>query len=59
MTYCATSRELDNAGGYYFNNFYAIEPSKEAMNAETARELWKHTEYLINNRQNRNKYHIY
>ncbi|CAB3982943.1 WW domain-containing oxidoreductase [Paramuricea clavata] len=59
VTYCATSRELDNSGGYYFNNFYAIEPSKEAMNAETAQELWKLTDYLISDRQKLYRYHIY
>ena len=59
VTYCATSRELDNSGGYYFNNFYAIEPSTEAMNVDKAKELWKITEYLINDRQKLYRYHIY
>ncbi|XP_046842853.1 WW domain-containing oxidoreductase-like isoform X2 [Xenia sp. Carnegie-2017] len=51
VVYCATSSELDNAGGYYFNNFYAIEPSKEAMNSTRAKELWKFTENLIKTHQ--------
>ncbi|XP_028410103.1 WW domain-containing oxidoreductase-like [Dendronephthya gigantea] len=59
LVYCATSKELDNAGGYYFNNFYAIEPSTEAMNAKIAGELWKLTEHLINDRQKIYRYNIF
>jgi hypothetical protein len=45
--YCATSRDLDNVGGYYFNNCFQCSPAPEAMKAETARRLWELSEVMI------------
>ena len=47
MVYCATSKELDNVGGHYFNNCSVCEPSKEARNTEKASKLWQLSEEMV------------
>lgn len=61
VVHCATSSEVENSGGYYFNNFYAIEPSYEASNSDVALGLWKFTEQLISEKKRLhfNKYDIF
>ena len=45
--FCATVRELEGIGGYYFKNCCRCETSKEASNSRTASKLWQISQTMI------------
>ncbi|XP_057291040.1 WW domain-containing oxidoreductase-like [Hydractinia symbiolongicarpus] len=44
--YCAASPQLENVGGYYFNNCCGCHPSSLANDEELAKRLWDFSEKL-------------
>jgi len=45
--YCATSHELENIGGFYFNHCCGCQPSKFASDERLAKELWEFSERIV------------
>ncbi|XP_013402072.1 WW domain-containing oxidoreductase-like [Lingula anatina] len=49
--YCAVAEELEGRGGLYFDNCQAAQPKSEAaVDPELAREVWKLSEKMLNDR---------
>ncbi|XP_013402366.1 WW domain-containing oxidoreductase [Lingula anatina] len=49
--YCAVAEELEGRGGFYFDNCQAAQPKSEAaVDPELAREVWKLSEKMLNDR---------
>jgi len=53
--YCATSSDLNNITGCYFNNCTICEPSKSAKDDDLSFQLWKLSEKLIEDSINCNQ----
>ena len=45
--YCAAAPELEDVGGYYFNNCLAVEPCDQAKDPDVAKKLWELSERLV------------
>lgn len=51
--YCATSKDLEEVGGMYFNNCCPCQPSDEAMDEKLAQKLWAVSDNILMDRLNR------
>lgn len=54
--FCATAKELEGIGGYYFNNCFQCAPAEAALDVEAGRRLWEISRRMVSSANTLNRH---